>query len=183
MTGAAPGGYGTGRTGHSSIPIHRPTRSRGIPSPTAASLARDAGLWPRTLRRFRAFDAPTSVRSVMDEANATAIDSQLRELQFGSVLHGCSRRLGLCHQNFVLGRECFYVGVGALCLLEVGHFVFIRQGPAKARLHAATSRLACLLRASYGWPVYMCAHPFNKGVRGKGSVAMFTVRAQILALT
>ena len=83
MMGAAPSGYTPGRGGHSSIHVHRTALSGDISDALASTLERDACPCPRTLRRFPPANAATFVHAPMDKANATPIDNQLRELQFG----------------------------------------------------------------------------------------------------
>ena len=83
MTGAAPSGYTPGRGGHSSIHVHQTTLSGDILDALASTLERDACPCPRTQRQFPPTNAATFVHAPMDEANATPIDSQPWELQFG----------------------------------------------------------------------------------------------------
>ena len=61
---------------------HPQPRLAGVWPPTASPLPRAVALCPRRLRRVLSSHAPTTVPSVMEETTITAIDIELRQLQF-----------------------------------------------------------------------------------------------------
>ena len=147
--GAAQAGYVSEAPRHSSIRLCR----------HACSLAYS----PPTQQWFLASHAFVSVQRAMEEVSVTAIDIELRELEFGWVMLCSSFRLFLPLHIAMFSEEHLVGRFGELCLLSVG----IARCFGKDCLPPIEGG-ACLpplLCGNNGWPGASSTHLFDCGMR------------------